>query len=46
MVGTWTCDTCGNTIELSYEDLANSGNPICAGTAECEGEEMTLAYVK
>lgn len=39
----WRCAECGKEVVLSYEELADSGNPIC-GEAGClrEGDEMDM----
>lgn len=26
---TWSCDSCRATYQVSYEELANSGTPVC-----------------
>jgi hypothetical protein len=35
---TWRCEDCDRTVRLTYEELAEAGNPLCPG---CE-EEMAL----
>ena len=36
---TWRCPGCGWTVECSYDDLAESGNPFCI---DCDSE-MAMA---
>lgn len=46
-VGIWTCEDCGYTVELTYEGLAEIGNPICTDP-DCPlpDGEMTLLRVE
>jgi hypothetical protein len=39
MIGTWKCDGCGRTVNVSYAQLAEIGTPLCL---ECDAEMILL----
>jgi ABC-type ATPase with predicted acetyltransferase domain len=41
VVGVWACKECGFEANLSYEDLADVGNPICPD-CDCEMELLRV----
>jgi hypothetical protein len=39
---TWKCPTCGNSLEISYDWLAEHGSPVCP-KCDCDMELVVVA---